>query len=228
MAAWQRGWVLLDSLVGTDVIDAAVEELWRIFPRPESHADPTGRPRSGSVDRRHRDEFLWPEGLGFRPSSTVAGRVLSRAAPQSLVHGAGGRRLHDPRHGRPTCLYQAQCTAVLGHDELRATQHGSEPLVAAASDGTTVVARRIVPLPSDVDAGRRRTRGARRLDRPVPDRPLIWPPNDPDIYRRNGRRRSNGSPRYRPDVSTAVERPRDGRSPLNISHKIGQDWIAST
>ena len=53
--AWQRdGWVLLDGLVGTDVIDAAVDELWTVFPGPRSITRiPTARPRSGSGDLRH-------------------------------------------------------------------------------------------------------------------------------------------------------------------------------
>jgi hypothetical protein len=30
-----EGWVLVPDLVPTEAIDAAVEELWQIYPRPE-------------------------------------------------------------------------------------------------------------------------------------------------------------------------------------------------
>ena len=37
----EDGWVLLDGLVATDVIDAALEDVWNDLPRPEKfHADP--------------------------------------------------------------------------------------------------------------------------------------------------------------------------------------------
>ena len=71
VTAWREdGWVLLDGLLGTDVIDAAREDLWHLFPSPDAfHADPAaeterwiGRPAAS------RDVFVWPpDGPGFRP-----------------------------------------------------------------------------------------------------------------------------------------------------------------
>jgi len=44
-AQWQsEGWVLVPDLVPAETIDAAVEELWHIYPRPEEFHDP-GHPR---------------------------------------------------------------------------------------------------------------------------------------------------------------------------------------
>ena len=219
VAAWQRdGWVLLDGLVGTDVIDAAVEELWRVFPtaggvprRPRRGDREVARSTGGTARRVRlaRDRPRLPA-----RATPVARRVpLSRAAPQPLVRAARGRRLHDPRAAvdRPPPLPSAVHGQVLGHDELRATHaHGSEPLVAAAADGTAVVARRIVPLP----VGRRRgngadaPRGARRLDRPVPDRPADLAAERSRHLR--GRAAGSGSARFAPRLSPGRLPPRGG------------------
>jgi len=71
VATWRNeGWVLLEGLVGAEEIDAAAEDLSRLFPGvAEYHADPEGvterwkgRPAEPKV------EFEWPaEGPGFRP-----------------------------------------------------------------------------------------------------------------------------------------------------------------
>ena len=109
VAAWQRdGWVLLDGLVGTDVIDAAVEELWQRLPaaggvsrRPRRGDREVARSTGGTARRVRlaRDRPRLPA-----RAAPVARRVpLSRAAPQPLVRAARGRRLHDrARCSRPT------------------------------------------------------------------------------------------------------------------------------
>jgi hypothetical protein len=66
----EEGWVLLDGLVGTDEIDAAVADLHLTFPTNEEyHADPEGvtEARLGRPVKP-KEEFEWPdEGPGFRP-----------------------------------------------------------------------------------------------------------------------------------------------------------------
>ena len=68
---WRRdGWVLLDGLVGTEDIDAAVADLHQAFPTSATyHADPEGvtrQWRGAAADPA--EEFPWPDdGPGFRP-----------------------------------------------------------------------------------------------------------------------------------------------------------------
>src|SRR5262249_46641182 len=52
VAAWREdGWVVLEGLIDTDLIDAALDDLHRIFPRPEEfHADPARYTPPGRSD----------------------------------------------------------------------------------------------------------------------------------------------------------------------------------
>jgi len=68
--AWrERGWVLLEGLVGTDEIDAVQDDLHRLYPSAEEyHADPDAATLRwlGPKPDPHED-FPWPEeGPGFR------------------------------------------------------------------------------------------------------------------------------------------------------------------
>src|SRR5690242_14829583 len=71
VTAWQQdGWVLLDRLVGTDDVDAALGDLWRIFPKPEKfHANPTKyiRPGRTTDDLRRGYPPMAEHGAAFRP-----------------------------------------------------------------------------------------------------------------------------------------------------------------
>ncbi len=65
----QRGWVVLEGLVGPDEIDAAAHDLHQLFPTAEEyHADPEGVTRKWRGDRPDpTEEWVWPdEGPGFR------------------------------------------------------------------------------------------------------------------------------------------------------------------
>ena len=73
--AWRsNGWVLLQGLVSTDEIDAALDDMNCMFPTNDDfHADPEkvtekwlGRPAAPT------EEFVWPEhGPGFRPEQHI-------------------------------------------------------------------------------------------------------------------------------------------------------------
>ena len=148
------------------------------------------------------------------------------------------------------------CNPPRGLHEARAGDGGPPPLPSAGTakytgsrtssspctrTGTTrgsrpgrpaVVARRVVPLPLRRRCGRTPTHLVPlRTRRPVADVPLIWPPNDPEIYA--AERPAAGSHGsllvYRTDVfHRAVEMTAPGaaRFLLNISYKLaGQDWI---
>jgi hypothetical protein len=59
----EEGWVLLEGLVGTEVIDALVDDLGHIFPSAEEHqADPEG------VHEQWRGRPKQPEGVSSGPT----------------------------------------------------------------------------------------------------------------------------------------------------------------
>jgi hypothetical protein len=65
-----EGWVLLEGLVSTDEIDAAAEDLEKVFPTNEQfQADPAGVTEQWKGHPKIPEEaFVWPEdGPGFRP-----------------------------------------------------------------------------------------------------------------------------------------------------------------
>ena len=68
------GWVLLENIVGSDEIDAALDDLYETFPTNEGyHNDPNGETerRKGHPARRE-EAFVWPdEGPGFRPEQQL-------------------------------------------------------------------------------------------------------------------------------------------------------------
>ena len=109
--------MLLEGLVATDVIDAAVDELWKVFPRPEEyHADPEGVTEHWlGTPPAPRDEFAWPEtGPGFRPEQhrwraefPFPGPNLNRLCVQPEVVDFMTRALQST----DLRLYQAQCSA---------------------------------------------------------------------------------------------------------------------
>lgn len=71
VTAWHNdGWVVLHDLVDVETIDAAVEDLWQVFPRPERfHRDPARYIQPGRDTETLRRG--WPEmpehGPWFRP-----------------------------------------------------------------------------------------------------------------------------------------------------------------
>jgi hypothetical protein len=65
-----EGWVLLDSLIGTDEIDAVLDDLHETFPTNDAyHADPEGETaRRKGHPAKKPEIFVWPDdGPGFRP-----------------------------------------------------------------------------------------------------------------------------------------------------------------
>ncbi len=69
VARWrEHGWVLLEGLVPAEEIDAAVGDLYALFPTAqEYHADPEGETERRLGRPAPVDEFPWPaQGPGFR------------------------------------------------------------------------------------------------------------------------------------------------------------------
>jgi hypothetical protein len=86
VSAWQQhGYVLLDSLIGTEEIDAAAEALWGIYPRPEGyHADAEVR----AAFSAGRSDWKMPtadEGAGAPDGFVYLSDVDEASRPTSVV-----------------------------------------------------------------------------------------------------------------------------------------------
>ncbi len=156
VARWrEHGWVLLEGLVPTEEIDAAMDDLYLLFPRAEEyHADPEGETERRLGRPAPVEEFPWPaDGPGFRHDQhrwqgafpfPGSGALNRSVVHPSIVDFARPR----PRQRRPPPVPSAGLGQVPGHHQLRAAHaHRSEPLVAARHRSGTVVAHRGVPLP---------------------------------------------------------------------------------
>jgi hypothetical protein len=96
IATWQvEGWVLIDGLVDSPTIDAALEDVWNHLPRPEKfHADPARYIPPGKETEQLRRGYpkLAEHGPAFRPEQHRWGRefpfVGSGALNRLAVHPA--------------------------------------------------------------------------------------------------------------------------------------------
>lgn len=116
---WQEdGWVLLDGLIDPAEIDAATDDLRRVFPSPEEyHADPEGvTERWKGHPKAPEESYVWPdEGPGFRPEQQrwmaafpfPGGGELNRLCVHPSVVDFAERALGGP----DIRLYQAHATA---------------------------------------------------------------------------------------------------------------------
>ena len=239
---WQEhGWVLLEGLVGTDEIDAARGDLYKVFPTAEQyHADPEGETARRLGHPPPHKGFVWPdEGPGFRdkqhlwqsffpfPGSGALNRLVVNPGIIDFVERA--LETSDLR------VYQigasAKYTGITNYEQPMHTDRnhswlpavGQAPWwhvegflylsdVAASGNPTHLVSVR--------DSAGRETTG-----------PLIMPDRDPKLYAlEHGAAGIRGSYlAYRTDVfHRAVEltEPGGSRFLLNVSYRVaGQDWI---
>ena len=240
----EQGWVLVEDLVPVDEIDAACEDLRRLYPRPEEfHAGAGGDRRTaflGGADDRNlfRSAPGGDRGPAFRPEQFL-GRTLfpfgGSGALDRLV-------VHDD--------VVAFAAAALGSDDLRLYQMAVWAKYAGVADyeqplhqdhNHSIVPPRSEPgwwhlegflYLSDVDEGVGPTRlvdtgrSGGRLD----VRPRL-PDAEPGLYDAEvaapGRRGSFLA--YRSDVfhrAVDLTRPGGSRFLLGLSFKLGQqDWI---
>jgi hypothetical protein len=237
-----NGWVLLEGLVGTDVIDAAAADLLELFPTADAyHADPDGETeRWLGRPAPPRDEFPWPPtGPGFRPEQhrwksefpfPGTGR-LSRLCVHPSVIDFAERALQsvDLR------LYQAQVAAkyqgITNYEQPMHTDRNHSWL-PPATDPEWRHLETFLYL-SDVDAGSAPTHLV-----PIPDArgrdttaPLYMPAQDPELYA--AERPASGVRgsllAYRPDVfhrGVEMTDPGSARFLLNVSFKRAtHDWV---
>ena len=243
VAAWlEDGWVLLDGLVGTDEIDAAVADLRGVFPTPDQyHADPVGETERWLGRPRPPDEpYVWPpDGPGFRPEqhrwSSEFPFPGTGALNRLLVHPAIVDFAERALQTTDLRLYQSQVSAkftgLTNYEQPLHTDrnHSWLPPVRSRRGGTS---RGSCTCPTSTRAPRRRTwsrcRDAAGRATTVP---LVMPDGDPALYAAErpapGIRGSLLA--YRPDVfhrAVDLTQPGGARYLLNVSFKVaGEDWI---
>jgi len=240
---WQKeGWVVLQGLIGTDEIDAALDDLYEVFPTAEAyHADPEGetRRRLGRPPES-KEVFVWPdEGPGFRPAQHRWQSVFpfpgSGALNRLVVHPSLIDFAERALGTDDLRLYQAQVSAkytgITNYEQPMHTDrnHSWLPAIAEAPwwhlEGFLYLsdlgpAGNPTHLVSVSDAAGRATTV-----------PLLMPERDRELYAReqpaSGVRGSYLA--YRTDVfhrAVPMEKPGDARFLLNASYRTaGQDWI---
>jgi hypothetical protein len=240
---WQtEGWVVLDGLVGSDEIDAAVEQLWSSFPTPEEyHADPDGtRTKWLGTPPPSNEWFTWPpDGPGFRPEQHrwraefpfSDGGLLNRLCTHSSIVDFAERALEST----DLRLYQAQMSAKytgeINYEQPMHADRNHSWLPAISSPPwrhmeaflyLSDVWEDCAPthlVPKSRDGGR------------STNCPLYMPDNDGDLYAEElpaiGPKGSLLA--YRADVfhrGVDITEPGGARFLLNASYRrAGQDWI---
>ena len=240
---WRRdGWVLLDGLVGTDEIDAAVEDLHLVFPTAEQyHADPDGETaRRLGQPPAPGDGFVWPdEGPGFRDDQHRWQSFFPFRGTGALNHLVVHPGIVDfaERALATTDLrvYQtgisAKYTGITNYEQPKHTDRNHSWL-PALSEAPWWHIEGFLYL-SDVGATGNPTHlvSVRDSVGRATTVPLIMPGGDPEIYAlEKGASGIRGSYlAYRSDVfhrAVQLSEPGGSRFLLNVSYRIaGQDWI---
>ncbi len=239
-----EGWVLVPELVPAADIDAALDDLWLLFPRPEEFHDGDGEERRdaflGGTDPRNlfSRDGVPADGPAFRPDQFLGRSLFPFPGSNRLNRLAVHHRLLD------------FAEATLDSDDLRIYQMGlwakytgvtnyAQPL--HQDHNHSVVPPRMEPgwwhlegflYLSDVDEDVAPTRlvdrsasGGRQAIAP------LGPDDAPDLYEAE---RSAAGPRgsflaYRPDVwhrGVDLTRPGGSRFLFGLSFKLGQqDWV---
>ncbi len=243
LTTWrEHGWVLLDGLVDTDVIDDATADLDLVFPSAEEyHRDPAGaRDRWLGRPAEPPESYAWPPaGPGFRadqhrwrrefpfPGSGALNRLCTHPSIVDFCERALGT--DDLR------IYQAQLSAkYAGETNYEQPMHAdrNHSWLPARADGPWWHVEGFLYL-SDVDSGNAPTHLVSVQDSAgrASHAPLIMPDKDPDLYAAEhaavGARGSFLA--YRPDVfhrGVDLTRAGSARFLLNVSFKVaGQDWV---
>jgi hypothetical protein len=242
VAAWKEdGWILLEGLVATGDIDAAVADLRYCFPDPEKfHADPEANwppGRSNAVLNRGYPEMP-KTGPAFRPEQHRFAKEFpyygSGALSRLCVHPSIVDFMERALENTDLRVYQNQVSAKYAGDA------NFEQPMHTDRNHSWLPPRMEPPwwhvesflYLSDVDAGSAPTSLVRRGDsvgRSTNN--MFMPDGDPELY---ASERSAIGVRgsllvYRPDVfhrGTDLKRPGSHRYLLNVSYKVaGTDWI---
>jgi len=239
---WRHhGWVLIDGLVGTDEIDAVLEDVYQAFPTAEQyHADPEGETVRRLGHPPKYTGFVWPDsGPGFRNDQHrwqasfpfAGGGALNRL----VVHPALVDFIERALATTDLRIYQtgisAKYTGITNYEQPMHTDRNHSWL-PAVSEAPWWHVEGFLYL-SDVNATGNPTHLVSvqdSLGRPTTT-PLIMPDRDPEIYAlEKGAAGVRGSfLAYRPDVfhrAVELSEPGGSRFLLNVSFRTaGQDWI---
>ncbi len=242
VAAWKHdGWVLLEGLVATDDIDAAVADLRYCFPAPDAfHADPEAHrpPGRSTAELRRGYPDMPAAGPAFRPEQHRFSKQFpyygSGALSRLCVHPAIVDFMERALEHTDLRVYQNQVNAKYAGDA------NFEQPMHTDRNHSWLPPRMEPPwwhvesflYLTDVDEGNAPTSLVRRGDSVGRSTERIFMPDrDPDLY---AAERSAIGVRgsllvYRPDVfhrGTDLKRPGSHRYLLNVSYKVaGNDWI---
>ena len=243
-----NGWVLIEGLVPTDDIDAAIADLARHVPdAPRSTTPtPTASASAGSGTPPDRPEgFVWPdEGPGFRPEQHIwqaqfpfpGSGALNRLCVHPASSTSPSARCSRPTSASTRSTLSAKYAGETNYEQPMHTDRNHSWLPAMSD--AAVLAPRDVPLPLRRRRGQRADapRAARR--EPATATPTVWgvmPQGDPELYAAElpapGVRGSLLA--YRNDVfHRGVDLTRARARPrflLALAFKrAGQDWIGYT
>jgi hypothetical protein len=242
VASWRDdGWVLIDGLVGRDDIEAALEDVFRVFPTPDRyHADPHASWPPGRTTEELRRGYppLPSTGPAFRPEQHRWGREFpffgTGALNRLVVHAAIVDFVERALATDDLRLYQAQITAkYTGDADYEQPLHTdrNHSFLPPRMEAPWWHVETFLYL-SDVDAGTAPTHLVPRRDAAHRSVNSVFNPADaPELY---ASERAAAGVRgsllaYRPDVfhrAVDLTAPRGSRFLLNVSFKVaGQDWV---
>ena len=242
VATWQSdGWVVLDELVAVEAIDAAVEDLWRVFPRPERFHDDPARyiPPGRDTQTLRRGYPEMPEhGPWFRPEQHRWGHEFpfmgSGALNRLYVHPSIVDFAERALETRDIRLYQAHVsgryTGDADYEQPLHTDRNHSFLPAVPGPPWSHV--ELFLYLSDVEEDCAPTHGVKAPDaggRSTNE--VFFPDQDPELYaaERATIAKRGSLVAYRNDVfhrGVNVTRPRGARFVLVVAFKrAGLDWI---
>jgi len=242
VATWRdNGWALIDGLVETDTVDAAIDDVWRLLPRPERfHADPGRYIPAGKETKQLRRGYpeLPEHGPAFRPEQHRWGGEFpfggSGALDRLAVHPAVVDFAERALETTDIRAYQTQISGkYTGDADYEQPMHTdrNHSLLPPPNGPPWWHLETFLYL-SDVDEGCAPTRLVSRPDSEGRSTNSVFmPEEDPDLYARErsaiGMRGSLLA--YRNDVfhrGADITKPGGARFVLNVSFKVaGLDWV---
>lgn len=242
IATWHEdGWVLVDGLVATDTIDAALEDVWNHLPRPEKfHADPARFIQAGKETAQLRRGYPeMPEhGPAFRPEQHRWGREFpfmgSGALNRLTVHPAIVDFAERALQTTDVRVYQvglsARYTGDADYEQPMHTDRNHSFLPSVAGPPWSHV--EMFLYLTDVDPDCAPTHAVSRRDsQNRSTNKTFLPAEDPQLYAaERGAVGTRGSlMAYRNDVfhrGVNITRPGGARFNLNVSYKAADiEWI---
>jgi len=240
----EHGWVLLPGLVPADEVDAALDDLWKIFPRPEEFHQGTGGERQAAFLDGADERGLFgkrqppPDGLAFR-SEQFLGRSLfpfggSNRLNRLTVHPNVVGFAEAALGSEDLRIYQmalwAKYTGVANYDQPLHQDHNHSVVPPRMEPGWWFMEGFLYL--SDVDEAVAPTHAVSVLDsggdvevgtRSIEDFPELYAGEKAAV----GPRGSYLA--YRPDVwhrGVNLTQPGGARFLLGLSFKLGQqDWV---